>query len=76
MPELRPRADVDQLRRRAKDLLRAARHGDLDAIARIRAVSARMILDSAQLVPASTDSPAGPRSRPRSSGARFSTATM
>jgi len=49
MPELPPRADVDQLRRQAKDLLRAARRGDTDAVARLNAVSDRLILASAQL---------------------------
>ncbi len=49
MPDLPARPNLDQLRHRAKDLLRDARRGDLDALARIRAVSDRVILDSAQL---------------------------
>lgn len=49
MPDLPPRADLDQLRRQAKDLLREARGGSADALARLKAVSGRMILDSAQL---------------------------
>lgn len=49
MPCLPPHPDRDQLRRQAKDLLRAAQHGDTDAVARLHAVSERLILDSAQL---------------------------
>jgi uncharacterized protein len=49
MPDLPARADLEQLRRLAKDLLRAARRGDAEALARIHAVSVRLILDSAQL---------------------------
>ncbi len=49
MPCLPPHPDLDQLRRQAKDLLRAAQHGDTDAVARVHAVSDRLILDSAQL---------------------------
>jgi len=40
---------LEQLRHQAKDLLHAAQRGDLDAAARIRAVSDRVILWSAQL---------------------------
>ncbi|MGH3442357.1 MAG: ankyrin repeat domain-containing protein [Nitriliruptorales bacterium] len=47
--ELSSRPDLRQLRRQAKDLLRAAKSGDPDASARIRAVSDRQILASAQL---------------------------
>lgn len=50
MPELAPHPDLGQLRRQAKDLLRAARRGDTDAVSRVRALSDRLILDSAQLV--------------------------
>lgn len=49
MPDLPTRPDLDQLRRQAKDLLKAAAAGDADALARIRAVSDRLILASAQL---------------------------
>jgi ankyrin repeat protein len=49
MPDLPARPDLDQLRRRAKDLLRAARDGDVAALTRIHAVSDRLILDSALL---------------------------
>ena len=49
MPSLPARPDLDQLRRQAKDLLRAAKRGDPDAMARLRAVSGQMILDSARL---------------------------
>ncbi len=43
------RADLDQLRRQAKDLLRAARHGEPAALNRLRVVSERLTLDTAQL---------------------------
>jgi ankyrin repeat protein len=49
MPPLPVRTDLAQLRRRAKDLLRAAKAGDSEALARIRAVSDRLQLSSAQL---------------------------
>jgi ankyrin repeat protein len=49
MPDLPARPDLDQLRRRAKGLLGAARDGDDEALARIHAASDRLILDSAQL---------------------------
>ena len=49
MPDLPPRASLQQLRTRAKDLLRAARRGDPDAVARLRAVSDRTTLSAAQL---------------------------
>lgn len=41
--------DLEQLRRQAKDLLRAAKSGGAEALARLHAVSNRVILDSAQL---------------------------
>jgi len=49
MPDLPARPDLDQLRHQAKDLLRAAQHGDPGATARIRVVSDQLILSSAQL---------------------------
>ncbi len=49
MADLPPRADLDQLRQRANDLLKAAKRGDADALARLHAVSGQLILDSAQL---------------------------
>jgi hypothetical protein len=49
MPDLPAHPDLGQLRHQAKDLLHAAQRGDLDAAARIRAVSSRLILSSAQL---------------------------
>ena len=49
MPDLPARPNLDQLRHRARDLLRDARGGDVDALARVRAVSDRLVLASAQL---------------------------
>jgi uncharacterized protein len=49
MADLPARPDLGQLRHQAKDLLRAAQRGDPDAVARINAVSAGLILSSAQL---------------------------
>ena len=49
MPVLVPPVDLEQLRRRAKDLLRAAKGGDANALSRIGAVSDRLILAAAQL---------------------------
>jgi ankyrin repeat protein len=50
MPELLPvQTNLEQLRRQAKDLLRAAKAGDPEARARIAAVSDRLVLASAQL---------------------------
>ncbi len=49
MPDLPLRPDLAQLRCQAKDLLRAAQRDDKDAVARLRAVSDRLILDSALL---------------------------
>jgi ankyrin repeat protein len=49
MPDLPARPDLDQLRRQAKELLRAARAGDPAAAARIRSVSARQTLTAARL---------------------------
>jgi hypothetical protein len=49
MADLPARPDLDQLRHQAKDLLHAAQRGDPGAVPRIRAVSDRIILSSAQL---------------------------
>ena len=49
MPGLPDRPDLDQLRRQARELLRAAVGRDPAALARIRAVSERMTLSAAQL---------------------------
>jgi hypothetical protein len=49
MPGLPERADIDQLRRRARELLRAAVAGDPEALARLRAVPGRPTLAAAQL---------------------------
>ena len=49
MPELPDRPDLDQLRRQAGELLRAATDGEPHAVARIRAVSGRVTLSAAQL---------------------------
>jgi hypothetical protein len=49
MPDLPERADIDQLRRKARELLRAAVAGEPEALARLRAVSERPTLAAAQL---------------------------
>lgn len=49
MPDLPVRPDLRQLRIQAKDLLKAAKDGDNEAVARIGAVSDRLELASAQL---------------------------
>jgi len=49
VPDLPSRPDLGQLRRQAKELLRAAQGGDPDALARLCAVSDRRILGSALL---------------------------
>jgi hypothetical protein len=49
MPDLPERADIDQLRRQARELLRAAVAGEPAALARLRAVSERPTLAAAQL---------------------------
>src|SRR5215471_5252619 len=49
MPSLPTHPDLDQLRRQAKELLRAAQAGDTAAIARIAAVSDELTLATAQL---------------------------
>lgn len=49
MPVLVPPADLGQLRRQAKELLRAAKRGEPAALARIGAVSGQLVLAAAQL---------------------------
>jgi hypothetical protein len=49
MSELPGRPDLDQLRRQARELLRAATDGEPQARARMRAVSERLTLSAAQL---------------------------
>jgi hypothetical protein len=49
MPELPERPDLDQLRRQARELLRAADNGEPSAVPRLRAVSDRVTLSAAQL---------------------------
>lgn len=49
MADLPARPDFEQLRHQSKDLLRAARSGDTDALATIGALSDRITLASAQL---------------------------
>jgi len=46
---MQARANLEQLRHQAKDLLRAARAGDASAVTRILAVEVRLTLASAQL---------------------------
>ncbi len=49
MADLPERADLDRLRRKARELLRAAVAGEPEALARLRAVSERPTLAAAQL---------------------------
>ncbi|MGH3296195.1 MAG: hypothetical protein ACRDP7_30800, partial [Trebonia sp.] len=49
MPDLPERADIDQLRRQARELLRAAVAGEPEAVAALSAVSERPTLAAAQL---------------------------
>ena len=49
MSELPGRPDIDQLRRQARELLRAAADGEPAALARVRAFSERVSLSAAQL---------------------------
>src|SRR5579859_3360467 len=49
MSELPDRPNLDQLRRQARELLRAAGDGEPRAVARLRAVSGRVTLSAAQL---------------------------
>lgn len=59
MTALPARPDLDQLRRQARDLLRAAERGEPTALARIGAVSDRVMLASAQLAVARSHGFAG-----------------
>src|SRR4029077_11038335 len=49
MSELPGRPNIDQLRRQARELLRAAADGEPAALARVRAFSERLSLSAAQL---------------------------
>jgi ankyrin repeat protein len=49
VPTLPAHPNLDQLRHQAKDLLRAAKAGDTDALNEIRGVSEQITLDAAQL---------------------------
>jgi hypothetical protein len=49
VPELPGRPNIDQLRRQARELLRAAADGEPSALARMRAFSERVSLSAAQL---------------------------
>jgi hypothetical protein len=49
MSQLPARPDLDQLRRQARELHRAARDGDADALRRLRQASATVTLSAAQL---------------------------
>lgn len=49
MPTLPAHPNLDQLRHQAKDLLRAAKAGDAEALSELRRVSERDTLDAAQL---------------------------
>lgn len=49
MPELPDRPDLGQLRRQARELLRAAANGEPTAVTRLQAVSDRVMLSAAQL---------------------------
>ena len=49
MPELPDRPDLAQLRRQARELQRAAAHGDPGAVRRVRRVSQKTTLSTAQL---------------------------
>ena len=49
MPQLPDRPDLDQLRRQARELHRAAAQGDAPALERVHAVSPRVTLSAAQL---------------------------
>lgn len=49
MPTLPAHPNLDHLRRQAKDLLQAAKAGDVDAITRVNRVSERLTLATAQL---------------------------
>jgi hypothetical protein len=49
MPQLPDHPNLDQLRRQARELHRAAAHGDTPALDRLHAVSPRVALSTAQL---------------------------
>ena len=49
MAQLPDRPDIDQLRRQARELHRAALSGDLGALRRLREVSDKVTLSTAQL---------------------------
>jgi Family of unknown function (DUF5990)/Domain of unknown function (DUF5655) len=49
MPQLPGRPDIDQLRRQARELQHAAQGGDPDALRRLRTVSDKVTLSTAQL---------------------------
>ncbi len=49
MPQLPDRPDTDQLRRQARELLRAAQGGDAGSLSRLRLVSDKVTLSTAQL---------------------------
>ena len=49
MPQLPGHPDIDQLRRQARELQRAAQGGDPDALRRLRTVSDKVTLSTAQL---------------------------
>ena len=49
MPQLPDRPDIDQLRRQARELQRAAQGGDAAALRRLRPVSDKVTLSTAQL---------------------------
>ena len=63
MPDLPERADIDQLRRKARELLRAAIAGEPEALVRLHAVSGRPTLGplAPSSVRASEESWSGPR---------------
>ncbi len=71
MRELPDQPDLNQLRRQARELHRAAARGEGAASERVHAISPRVTLSSAQLALArESASQVGPGSRPRSSAAR------
>jgi hypothetical protein len=49
MPDLPDRPDLDQLRRQARELQRAAASGDADALHQVRSVAGTISLSAAQL---------------------------
>jgi len=70
MSQLPVRPDLDQLRRQARELHRAAQLGETTSLRRLHAVSDKVTLSTAQLAsPASTASLAGVGSGTRWNGA-------